>query len=108
MKKAFKTEIILSNSQQQKVKKTIGTCRYVYNLYVATAQKHYQETGKHLSGYDFSKWLNNVYVKEQEGWIKDVSSKAVKQAIMNGERAFKNFLKGLRSFHALRKRKTSM
>ena len=93
MKKAFKTEIILSKKQQQKVNQTIGTCRYVYNLYLATAQSHYKETGKHLSGYDFSKWLNNVYVKEQDCWIKDVSSKAVKQAIMNGDRAFKNFFK---------------
>lgn len=105
MKKAFKTEIILSPSQQQKVNQTIGTCRYVYNLYVATAQSHYKETGKHLSGYNFSKWLNNVYVKEQNTWIKEVSSKAVKQAIMNGNRAFKNFIKGTAKFPRFKKKK---
>lgn len=105
MKKAFKTEIILSKTQQQKVNQTIGTCRYVYNLYLATAQSHYKETGKHLSGYDFSKWLNNVYVKEQDGWIKDVSSKAVKQAIMNGDRAFKNFFQGIAKFPRFKKKK---
>ena len=57
MKKAFKTEIILSKIQQQKINQTIGTCRYVYNLYLATAQNYFKETGKHLSGYDFSKCL---------------------------------------------------
>lgn len=106
MKKAFKTEILLSATQQQKIHQTIGTCRYVYNLYLATAQSHYKETGKHLSGYDFSKWLNNVHTKEQDTWIKDVSSKAVKQAIMNGDRAFKNFFKGISKFPRFKKKKT--
>ena len=59
MKKAYKTEILLSLEQRQKVHQTIGVCRYVYNLYLSTAQNHYKETGKHLSGYDFSKWLND-------------------------------------------------
>ncbi|MFD0942298.1 RNA-guided endonuclease InsQ/TnpB family protein [Savagea faecisuis] len=105
MRKAFKTEIMLTDAQRQKINQTIGTCRYVYNLYLATAQHHYKETGSHLSGYDFSKWLNNVYVKEQDCWIKDVSSKAVKQAIMNGDRAFKNFFKGLAKFPRFKKKK---
>ena len=77
MKRAFKTEIILTETQRQKINQTLGAWRYVYNLYLATAQNHYKETGSHLSGYDFSKWLNNVYVKERDAWIKDVSSKAV-------------------------------
>ncbi|OCS93609.1 RNA-guided endonuclease InsQ/TnpB family protein [Caryophanon latum] len=105
MKKAFKTEIMLSPAQKQKVNQTIGTCRYVYNLYIKTAQSFYKETGKYLSGYDFSKWLNNVYTKEKDAWIKDVSSKAVKQAIMNGDRAFKNFFKGLANFPRFKKKK---
>ncbi len=105
MKRAYKTEILLNEKQRQKVHQTIGVCRYVYNLYLSTAQDHYKETGKHLSGYDFSKWLNNVHTKEQDTWIKDVSSKAVKQSIMNGDKAFKNFFKGLAKFPKLKKKK---
>ena len=41
-----------------------------------------------MSGYDFSKWLNNVHTKQTDFWIKDVSSKAVKQSIMNGDTSF--------------------
>lgn len=74
-------------------------------MYLSTAQHHYQETGKHLSGYDFSKWLNNVHTKEKDNWIKKVSSKAVKQAIMNGDTAFKNFFKGLANFPKFKKKK---
>jgi len=105
LKKAFKTEILLSNLQVDKVNRTIGTCRYVYNLYLHTAQERYKQTEKHLSGYDFSKWLNNVHTKETDQWIKDVSSKAVKQAIMNGDKAFKNFFKGLAKFPRFKKKR---
>lgn len=90
-KEHLKTKLFL---QRRNVKKSIkhlarGDMCITYTF--ATAQNHYKETGSHLSGYDFSKWLNNVYVKERDAWIKDVSSKAVKQSIMNGDRAFKNF-----------------
>jgi putative transposase len=105
LKKAYKTEIHLSAAQQQKANQTIGVCRYVYNLYLETAQNHYKETKKHLSGFAFSKWLNNVHTKQNDKWIKDVSSKAVKKAIMNGDRAFKNFFKGVAKFPRFKKKK---
>ncbi|MCG7333684.1 transposase [Sporosarcina sp. ACRSM] len=105
MKKAYKTEVLLTAAQQQKANQTIGVCRYVYNLYLETAQKQYKETKKHLSGFDFSKWLNNVHTKQNDQWMKDVSSKAVKQAIMSGDRAFKNFFKGIAKFPRFKKRK---
>jgi len=105
LKKAYKTEILLDDKQTQKVNQTIGVCRYVYNLYLSTAQEHYEKTGKHLSGYNFSKWLNNVHTIHRDLWIKDVSSKAVKQSIMNGDRAFKNFFKGLAKFPQFKSKK---
>jgi putative transposase len=87
------------------VNQTIGVCRYVYNLYLSTAQEHYKEKGEHLSGYDFSKWLNNEHTIEKDFWNKEVSSKSVKQSIMNGDRAFKNFFKGLAKFPKFKKKK---
>ncbi len=105
LKKAYKTEVLLTTSQQRKANQTIGVCRYVYNLYLETAQNHYIETKKHLSGFDFSKWLNSVHTKQTDQWIKGVSSKAVKKAIMNGDRAFKNFFNGLAKYPRFKKKK---
>ncbi|HDR7517876.1 TPA: transposase, partial [Bacillus mobilis] len=65
----------------------------------------YESEGKFLSGYDFSKWLNNIHTKECDQWIKEVSSKAVKQAIMNGDKAFKRFFKGLSKFPRYKKKR---
>lgn len=105
MKRAYLIEIKPTTEQITKINKTIGTCRYVYNLYISKNKEMYEKEGKFLTGCDFSKWLNNVYTKEHDKWIKEVSSKAVKQAIMNGDKAFKRFFKGLSRFPRFKKKK---
>ncbi len=105
MRRAYFIEIKPTNEQIIKINQTIGVCRYVYNLYFSKNKEMYESEGKFLSGYDFSKWLNNVYTKECSQWIKKVSSKAVKQAIMNGDKAFKRFFKGLSGFPRYKKKK---
>lgn len=97
MKRSYKLEIKPTKQQHEKLIKTFGVCRYVYNMYIAMNIDRFKEGKKFMSGYDFSKWLNNVRTKQnqQDMWIKEVSSKAVKQSIMNADRAYKNFFKGL-------------
>ena len=105
MGRAYLIEIKPTTEQITKINQTIGTCRYVYNLYLSKNKEMYEKEGKFITGYDFSKWLNNVHTKEHDQWIKEVSSKAVKQAIMNGEKAFKNFFKGLAKYPRFKKKK---
>ncbi|PGU81400.1 transposase [Bacillus cereus] len=105
MKKAYLIEIKPTNEQITKIHQTIGVCRYVYNLYLSKNKEIYESEGKFLSGYEFSKWLNNIHTKECDQWIKEISSKAVKQAIMNGDKAFKRFFKGLSKFPRYKKKK---
>lgn len=103
--KAYKTEINPNKEQIELIHKTIGTCRYVYNLYLQKCNDQYQKDSTFLSGYDFSKWLNNEYATQEEyKWIKEVSSKAVKQSIMNGDKAFKRFFKKLSSYPKFKKK----
>ncbi|WP_078430058.1 RNA-guided endonuclease InsQ/TnpB family protein [Alkalihalobacterium alkalinitrilicum] len=83
MKKAFKTEIRLTDEQQTKIHQTIGVCRFLYNRFLAYNRDHYEQykQGKleygYVSGMDFDKYVNNDLSK-QEGfkWIKQVGSKA--------------------------------
>lgn len=104
-KRAYKIEINPTKEQALKINKTIGTCRYVYNLYLAKNKECYENDGSFMSGYDFSKWLNNEYLQDNDVWIKEVSSKAVKQAIMNGNTAFKRFFKGESRFPRFKKKR---
>ncbi|HDR6309890.1 TPA: transposase [Bacillus cereus] len=105
MKRAYLIEIKPTTEQVSKIRQTMGVCRYVYNLYISKNKEAYESDGKFLSGYDFSKWLNNIHTKECDQWIKEVSSKAVKQAIMNGDKAFKRFFKGLSKFPRYKKKR---
>ena len=106
MLKSYKTEINPTDEQKRVINRTIGTCRFVYNFYLAHNKEVYGQGGKFVSGMTFSKWLNTEYIPEHLDflWIKDASSKSVKQSIMNAERAFKNFFKHNADFPKFKKK----
>lgn len=58
MLKAFKTEIDPTFEQRDIINRTIGTCRYVYNLYITHNKEEYTEGNSFMDSYEFSKWLN--------------------------------------------------
>ena len=109
MLKSYKTEIKPTQEQIQIINKTIGVCRYVYNFYIAYNKELYENKKKFISGIDFSKWLNNEFISNNPdySWIKEVSSKSVKQSIMNADRAFKRFFKGASRFPKFKKKNKS-
>lgn len=104
--KSFKVEIDPTLNQKQIIHKTLGVCRFIYNFYIAHNKEIYMKEKGFISGMKFSKWLNNEFIpyKPEYNWIKDVSSKAVKQSIMNGEKAFKSFFKGKSKFPKFKKK----
>ena len=106
MYKALKIELKLTKEQKIQVNKTIGTERFIYNEYIKYNQEQYELGNKFVSAFDFSKYINNVYLSSNpdKKWIKDVSSKSVKQAMIYGEKAFKNFFKGLSAFPVFKKK----
>lgn len=109
MLKSYKTEIFPTSEQKQIIHRTIGVCRYVYNFYLAHNKEIYEKEEKFVSGYDFSKWLNNEYLPKNPefSWIREVSSKSVKQSIMNAQRAFKNFFSHKSGFPNWKKKSNS-
>ena len=104
--RSYKTEINPTQEQIGKINRTIGVSRFIYNFYLAKNKEIYEEDKKFMSGYDFSKWLNNDFIPNhpEYQWIKEVSSKATKQSIMNGEKAFKKFFKGEAQFPRFKKK----
>ncbi|XZH15742.1 RNA-guided endonuclease InsQ/TnpB family protein [Clostridium perfringens] len=107
MKRAYKIEINPTDDQKSKIHQTIGVSRFIYNFYIAHNKEIYEKEGKFVSGMDFSKWLNNEYIpnNQDKKWIKEVSSKATKQAIMNGDKTFKDFFKKAKGFPRFKKKK---
>ena len=106
MYKSIKIELKLTNEQKIQVNKTIGVERFIYNEYIKYNQEQYELGNKFVSAFEFSKYINNVYLPSNpdKKWIKDVSSQSVKQAMIYGEKAFKNFFKGLSGFPVFKKK----
>ena len=105
--KAYKVELNPTSEQMKIIERTMGVCRYVYNLFIATNRDNYHSGSQgYMSDYDFSKWLNNNYRKSNPDklWIWEVSSKAVKKAIMSADTAYKNYLKGRTGFPNFKRR----
>ena len=104
--KSFKTEINPSEEQKVKIHKTIGTCRFIYNFYLAHNKELYNNGEKFMSSNRFRVWLNNEYLSEhpEYSWIKEAYSKAVTQSVNHGETAFKKFFKHQSGFPKFKKK----
>lgn len=127
MKRAYKMELSVTNEQKIMIHQSIGTCRFLYNQFIAHNKELYQtyleekekltqqgvSTSRQkgllppssMSGYDFDKYVNNeLSKKEGFEWIKKCSSKARKQSIMNAHQAFQSFFKGEKGFPNFKKK----
>lgn len=106
MLKSFKTEINPTEEQIAKIKKTIGTCRYVYNFYLAHNKELHEKGERFMTGKRFSVWMNNEYIPNnpEYKWIKEVSSKALKKSIEDGCAAFTRFFKHQSNFPKFKKK----
>lgn len=112
MLKAFKTEIAPTREQKEKIIRSIGIARFLYNQYIAYNKKLYRmyQRGlldshqKHfVSANDFDKYVNHK-LKIELPWINECGSKARKKSLVNAETAFKKFFDGLAGFPRLKKK----
>ena len=106
MLKSFKTEINPTEEQKVRIRKTIGTCRFIYNFYLAHNKELHESGKKFMSSSQFRVWLNNEYLPShpEYSWIKEVYSKSVTQAVNNGQTAFKRFFDHKSAFPKFKKK----
>ena len=104
--KSFKTEINPTEEQKVRIRKTIGTCRFIYNFYLAHNKELHESGKKFMSSSQFRVWLNNEYLPNHPecSWIKEAYSKSVTQAVNNGQTAFKNFFNHKSAFPKFKKK----
>ena len=72
LRKSYKTEIDPTSQQEQIINSTIGTCRYVYNFFIAHNKEVYEKEKRYVFEGEFRKWLNNEFIPNNEDykWIK--------------------------------------
>ena len=104
--KSFKTEINPTDEQKVKIRKTIGTCRFIYNFYLAHNKELHENGKKFMSSSQFRVWLNNEYLPShpEYSWIKEAYSKSVTQAVNDGQTAFTRFFNHKSAFPKFKKK----
>ncbi len=112
MLKAFKTEIAPTEEQKEKIIRSIGVARFLYNQYIAYNRRLYKmyQRGlldarqKHfVTANEFDKYVNHK-LKKELSWIDQCGSKARKKALVNAEQAFKRFFAGTSGFPNFKKK----
>ena len=97
---AYKLELKPTKQQMQKISKSIGVCRWLYNAYIAKNQSLYQDfkegkiNKKHcnMSANDFDKYINNeIKVLDDYKWINECGSKARKKLYVTQKLHTKDF-----------------
>lgn len=87
--RAYKTEIHPTRAQIELIHKTFGSTRYIYNQYVHENLENLASGKEFISAFSYSKRINND--PDTPSWLKEVPSKAIKQALIYADRAFRDY-----------------
>ena len=91
MLRAIKYELSPTSTQKTLIKQTCGCCRKVYNIMLDRRISAYKEDGRTISTFELINQLPQL--KSELTYLKDVSSYALQQSIMNMGNAFEQFFK---------------
>ena len=91
---AKKVRIYPTKEQEQKLWKSVGTARFIYNYTLAKQEENYKNDGKFISDGTIRKELTQLK-KSELTWLNEVSNNVTKQAVKDACNAYKRFFKGL-------------
>ena len=95
MEKAYKFRIYPNKEQEILIQKTFGSCRFVYNHYLAKKINLYKTENKSLSKIDCNNSCNRELKKEYL-WLKEVDKFALTNSIYDLDTAYQNFFRRIK------------
>lgn len=98
MIKGFKTMIYPNKEQADKIIKFCNAARFAYNWAIALEEENHKNGEKFLSGYALNKEFTKYKNQDGNEWLKEISGRALKIAILNVGVAYENYFRG-RSKH---------
>ena len=93
MIKGFKTMIYPTKEQADKIIKFCNASRFAYNWAIALEEENYKNGDKFISGYELTKLFTQYKRQEGNEWLKEISGRALKVAIINAATSYDNFFK---------------
>lgn len=98
MQKGYKARLYPTEEQKNLLNRTFGSCRFVYNHFLAERIRSYKEDGLSLT---YSKTANMLTTLKQDKdhlWLNEVDSMALQEALRNLDRAYQGFFRGNTGF----------
>ena len=103
--RAYKFRIYPTPEQETVLRKTVGSCRFVYNWALAKRREAWVQEKKSLSYAKNCKALTELKDSESLDWLNEVSSVCLQQSLRNLDSAFNNFFKKRSSYPVFKSRK---
>ena len=91
--------------QQEFFSKNFGSCRYVYNHYLAKRKAEWEEWHDTMSYKDTAKDLAKNLKKEKE-WLKEADSSALQQSLRHLDNAYQNFFSKRAGYPKFKRRRS--
>lgn len=95
MEYSLRFRIYPNTAQSLLIQKIFGSCRFVYNYYLASRKAVYETTGQTLSYVDCTKDLTTL--KKRLLWLREADSIALQSSLKDLDIAFQNFFRGCKS-----------
>jgi hypothetical protein len=101
--KAYRYRVYPTAEQEALFRQTAGSCRFVYNLCLEQRKLEYHRSHpRRLTAYDQIAELPAL--KVEASWLQDVPNHPLQQAVIDLDKAFRNFFEGRASYPQFRRR----
>ena len=98
MQKGYKARIYPTKEQQNILLRMFGSCRFVYNHFLAERIRSYKEDGVSLTYNKTANMLTALKRDKDYLWLNECDSMALQESLRNLDRAYQNFFKGNAQF----------
>ena len=104
MEKAYKYRIYPNKKQKEIIAKTFGSCRFVYNKYLAKRIEIYE---KNKETFSYVQCANDMkQLKSELEWLKEVDSTALQSSLRDLDVAYQKFFKEHSGYPKFKSKKT--
>lgn len=87
----YKYRIYPDKEQENLISHTLGSCRFVYNHFLAVRRDEWQANHKSVTYNQTSAMLTDLKRYEEYSWLKEVDSVALQESLKNLDTAYQNF-----------------
>lgn len=91
MEYSYKFRIYPNNEQIAQIQRTFGSCRFVYNHFLALRRDTYKEAGETINVYACLRHL--TLLKTERLWLRNIDSTALQASVQALDQGYRNFFR---------------